>query len=171
MKFCRRISRSFRIAQIQLFCGLSKPLFLFCFLTALLPGLLLASLLGWKALLFPAAVPHLWWRLFLPLWVLFSCALPSFCAAVILSSRRDICMRGLFILVPICTLHLLLSFLWALMLLYRMPPFFCMISAAVCAVSALLSVYRTGRQCPPLGFLLLIGGIWNALLVFLCADF
>ena len=34
-----------------------------------------------------------------------------FCAAVILSSRRDICMRGLFILVPICTLHLLLSFL------------------------------------------------------------
>ena len=45
MKFCRRISRSFRIAQIQLFCGLSKPLFLFCFLTALLPGLLLVGVI------------------------------------------------------------------------------------------------------------------------------
>ena len=171
MKFCRRIRRTLICSFTQLSSELSKPLLLFCFLTGCLPGLLLAVLLGWKAMFFPTAVPQIWWGLFLPLWFLFSCMLPSFCASALLSSRCGVTKRGLFPLVPVCTMQLLFAYLWALMLLYRMPPLFCMAAALVCAVSALLSVCTAVRWYPALGFLLLICGVWNALLVFLCADF
>ncbi len=150
---------------------LSIPLFWFCLLTAVAPGMLLGCLLGWKALFFPAAMPGFVRMLFLPLWLLLSCAAPAVCASAVLSARRGICIGQTTTVTAICTMQLLLSFFWALCLLYCMPVFFCVLSCAVCAVSALLLVRYLWRWYPILGMLMLISGIWNALLVFLCADF
>ena len=171
MKICRRLHRHLFCTFHPLFSALSRPLFFFCFLLAVSPGILLASLLGWKALFFPAAVPHLLWGIFLPLWLMLSCGIPALCASAVLSARRELCIRQMSVTVPICTMQMLLAFLFALWILYRMPPFFCMLTSAVCAVSALLSVRFAAKWQRGLGVLMLIGGIWNTLLVFLCADF
>lgn len=171
MKICRRMNRFLFGSFHQLFSGLSLPLFLFCFLLSVSPGILLASLLCWKALFFPAAVPHLCRGIFLPVWLLCSCGIPAFCASAALSARKEYSMRRLSATVPIGTMQLLLAFLFALWILYRMPPFFCMLSAAVSAVSALLSACFTAKWQSGITILMLIGGIWNTLLVFLCADF
>ncbi len=172
MKLRRCAASRAVIGSVSGLCSvLSVPLFIFCLLTAVSPGLLLGCMLGWKAFFFPAAMPALIWMFFLPLWLLGSCAVPAVCASAILAARRTFCLRQMTTALPICTMQLLLSYFWALCLLYRMPPFFCMLSCAVCAVSALLLVRYLWRWFPILGTLMLIGGIWNVLVVFLCADF
>lgn len=172
MKFLRRtVSRCIIASASALTASLSVPRFLFCMLTAMSPGILLACLLGWKAFFFPASMPGVVWILILPLWLALSCGIPSVCAAAVLSARRCISAGFLAVQTPLCTMQLLLSYLWALCLLYRMPTPLCVFCCCVCAVSALLNVRALWRWYPILGALMLIGGIWNTLLVFLCADF
>jgi len=69
VKFCRRMHRYLFCSFHPLFSALSRPLFFFCFLLAVSPGILLASLLGWKALFYPAAMPHFCRGIFLLLWL------------------------------------------------------------------------------------------------------
>ncbi len=171
MKFHRRaFSRCIAASAGALSASLSAPLFLLCVSAAISPGILLACLLGWKAFFFPASMPGVVWILFLPMWLILSCGIPSVIAAALLSARC-ICTGWLAVLIPVCTAQLLLSYLWALCLLYRMPMPLCVFSCAVCAVSALLNVRALWRWYPILGTLMLIDGVWNTLLVFLCADF
>lgn len=150
---------------------LSLPLFVFCVLISVSPGLLLGCMLGWKAFFFPASMPSIIWGLFLPLWVLLSCIPSALCASAMLSVKRCFCVRQTAVAVPVCTMQLLLSYFWALCLLYRMPMFLCVLCSVICAVSALLLVRFLWKWYPILGVFMLIGGIWNTLLVFLCADF
>ena len=162
-------------AAVTSFCtllsALSLPLFLLCVSVSVSPGLLLGCMLGWKAIFFPASVPSLAWGLFLPLWTVLSCAVPALCASAMLSVRHGFCVRQTAFAVPVCTMQLLLACLWALCLLYRMPMPLCVLSCVICAVSALLLVRLLWKWYPMLGILMLIGGIWNVFLVFLCADF
>ena len=169
--FIRKTHRQLLCSAAYLYQLICKPLFYFCFLSATAPAILLAILLGWKAAFFPASMPQLLWILFLPLWLLFSCVMPALCASAVLAMPPGISGRCASQLTPIFTLQILLAFAWALFLLYRFPPLFCMLSAAVCAIAALLCV----RYCARLGAFaacsMLCVGLWNVLLVFLCARF
>ena len=172
MKFLLRRAYRSLLCSISLLTGsLSMPLFLLCMVLAILPGILLSALLGWKALFFPTVMPHLPWAFFLPMWILFSCMLPAFCAASTLADRCTVSRHWMCTLVPISVMQLLLSFLWALFLLYGMPSLLCMLSAGICAISALIFVRPAAKQYLCIGAILLIDGIWNVFLVFLCADF
>ncbi len=153
----------------QLYAVLKKPLFFFCFLLPCAPSVLLASLVGWKAMFFPAAMPAFCWWILLPLWFVFSCAAPALCAAAVLSMPGEHCGRCLSVFVPVCTMQLLLAFLWALLLLYRAPALLCLLTAAAAAIAALLCTGYAMRLCLGLGILWIVSGIWNTFLVFLSA--
>ena len=167
----RRCSRKFIASTAQLCSLLCRPLFFFCFLLSLTPGILLASLLGWKAMFFPAAMPHLPWILFLPVWLILSCGIPSLSASVVLAMPSYLTGRCLTVLVPVCTMHLLLAFSWSLFLLYHLPPLFCMLAALVSAVSGLLAYRHASRLGAPIGGLMLIFSLWNSCLVLLSFGF
>ena len=172
MKFLlRRAYRSQLCSLGQLIGSVSIPLFVFCMVLAILPGVLLSALLVWKALFFPTVMPRLLWGIFLPLWLLLSCMIPAFCAASSLAVHSPACSSRMCIWIPISVMHLLLAFLWALFLLYGLPSLFCMLSAGICAISALVCVRAAAKQHLCIGTAMLIFGIWNVFLVFLCADF
>lgn len=164
-------ARKMRCSAGQLYMMLSKPLFFFCMLIAVLPGILLALLLGWKLLFFPASMPDALRGLFLPVWLTLSCGIPALCAAAILALPGLCGKRYLTVHAPIFTMQLLLGYLWALMVLYRFPPLFCMLSALLCGVSSLLSVKRISGLNSLLGCLTFLFGIWNIFLLFLSAGF
>ena len=171
IRFLRRCRRKFFCSAAQLYSLLCRPLFFFCFLLSFTPGVLLTCLLAWKAMFFPAAMPHLLWLLFLPAWLFFSCSIPSLCASAALAMKAPYSFRCLTVLVPICTMQLLLSFSWSLFLLYHLPPLFCVLSAAICSISGLLCFRYASKLCPPVGSLMLLFGLWNVCLLFLSADF
>ncbi|MBE6657772.1 MAG: hypothetical protein E7604_04920 [Ruminococcaceae bacterium] len=167
----RRCTRVLLCSLGDLYAILSKPLFFFCFLIAVSPGLMLAFLLGWKALFFPASMPALLWGLFLPAWLICSCGIPALCSAAVLAMPPRFFGHGPCIFVPVCTMQLLLAFLWALMLLYRFPPLCCVLSALLCAISSLLCIGFASRLAAGLGLFMFLGGGWNVLLVFLSTGF
>ena len=158
-------------SSAQLLSILCRPLFFFCFIISLTPGVLLAFLLGWKVMFFPAAMPHLPWICFLPVWLLFSCAIPALCASAVLAMPAHLSGRCLTVLVPVCTMQLLLAFSWSLFLLYHLPPLFCMLSSLLCTVSGFFAFRYAARLGTPVGALMLIFGLWNVFLIFLCAGF
>ena len=161
--FSRRCERYLRCtaASLQPFC--CRPLFRVCLTFSLVPGILLAGLLLWKSVFFPASVPLSFPAGILTLWVLLSWTAPAVCAAALLTVPP---VRGNFLLFPSAAALMLLAGLWCLLLLYHLPFCLCTLCAVLAAVLALLSVPAAMRLSSATGILLLLCGIWN---ICLCA--
>lgn len=144
--------------------GVSKPCFFCCLLPASASGFLPALLLLWRAVWFPAAVPDLWWWLFLPLWLLFSCILPALTASAVLSSRRAVhdCMLGF-----LCTVQLLLAHSWALCVLYGFPALLLSVISLTAAAVCLLSLPHAFRFADGAAVLCGAGALWDLYLTVL----
>ena len=158
---CRRNTNRIRCMLTAMFEDISLPLFMLCLIPACSTGFLLALLLAWKAAFFPAAVPHLLWWLFLPLWLSLSCFLPSVIASCILSSRNHHQLYRHAHLCTACTAELLLAHLWTLTVLYRFPPVICMAVSAGISIVCLFSLPASFRFCDGAGVLTGLCAIWN----------
>ena len=167
----RRRTKRLLCAMHEMTARMSRPLFVLCMLVSVSPSVLLSLLLFWKSIFFSGAMPALPWVLFLPLWLFFSCVIPSFCASILLALPCVLTGRISFRIIPICTGLLLLSFLWALLLFYHMPYPLCALTAALSAVLALSSVPVLYSTFEILSDLLLLCGVWNAALVGVCIVF
>lgn len=142
-----------------------------CFAAALLPSFLLSALIAWKAVFFPAALPKLIWGMFLPLWILFSSVPPALTAAVLLSFPAGQVRCVMRILLPACTLLVLFSDLYVLLLLYHITYFLCVLCAAVMAAVSLLCVFHAWRLSMITGLFMLLSCFWNCMLFFISIGF
>ncbi|MBO5648369.1 MAG: hypothetical protein J6S76_00480 [Clostridia bacterium] len=163
---CRR-ARCMLCAVSALFAQLSKPVFIICFCAGISPALLLTPQLIWRSVFHWQTVPQISWLSFLPLWILLSCALPSFCAAALLSMR---CCSPAVIARPavICTGLLLIAICFGLLLLYGMPYPLCVICCALSVLLAFGGIPQMLSISKILGVLLLLCGIWNTCLLGIC---
>lgn len=161
--FFRRCERYLRCgaASLQPLC--CRPLFRVCLTVSMIPGILLAGLLFWKSVFYPASVPLPFPGGILLLWVLLSWSTPAFCAAALVSVPPR---QGYLRLFPAAAALMLLAGLWCLLLLYHLPFCLCTLCAALTAVLALLSVPAAMRLSFAAGVLLLLCGVWS---ICLCA--
>ncbi|MGM9626311.1 MAG: hypothetical protein ACI3XM_11470 [Eubacteriales bacterium] len=155
----------------EMLSRMSPLTMIICFAAALLPAFLLSALIAWKAVFFPAALPKVIWGLFLPLWILFSAVPPALTAAVLLSFPAGQIRCVMRILLPACTLLVLLSDLYVLLLLYHITYFLCVLCAAVMAAVSLLCVFHAWRLSMITGLLMLFSCFWNCMLFFISVGF
>lgn len=124
-----------------------RPTLVLCFVTVLLSPLLLCALCAWKTVFFPTAMPSYARFLFLPAFLLLGVLPNAFCVSVLLSYPRGNTQGVLRLCLPLYTYLLLVSDLYLLLLLYRAPNVFCVLSAlamCLCGVLLYLSVSKLG---------------------------
>lgn len=167
----RKLKRCIRAELHEMLSRMSIVTLILCFITALLPTVLLSALLLWKAFFFPAALPKLLWGIFLPIWVLFSSVPPAFVCAVLLSFPAGQVRCVFRILLPACTLLLLLSCMFSLFLLYHTAYFLCVFCAALLTFVSLFCIPYAYRLSQITGGIMLISTVWNFTVFFIALHF